>query len=270
MTDTSELTRKERRAAARASREEQERAADERARRQRRLWQLGGTLAIAVAIVAILIVASQGGKSHKATASDAQKQSAEISALIGGIPQHGMTLGNPKAPLTWVEFADLQCPFCREYTAGPDSVLSILIPRYVRTGQMKMEFRNLAFIGADSTTAAQMAAAAGLQNKLWNFVETFYANQQTENTGYVTDPFLKKIATQSGLDVPKALKDRNGQNIQNELAAANSLASANGITGTPSFLYGKTGGTLQKLSYSSFDASQFTGPIDAALRSAQK
>ena len=92
--------------------------------------------------------------------------------------------------MTLVEFADLQCPFCKEFA---DNVTPRLIQDYVRTKKLRIQFQPLTFIGPDSEKAARYAIGSGGQNKLWNFVELFYRNQGTENTGYVTDEFVHKI-----------------------------------------------------------------------------
>ena len=100
---------------------------------------------------------SRPGAAQKAAGTGAipgQKESAE---MLAGIPQSGIYLGNPSAPVRLVEFADLQCPFCREYTL---QTLPQLVQDYVRSGKVRMEFRDLAFLGKDSVTAGRHAAAA--------------------------------------------------------------------------------------------------------------
>ena len=79
-----------------------------------------------------------------------------------GIPQDGLSLGDPDAPVTLVEFADLQCPFCAEWAR---EALPVYVDDYVRTGQMRIEFRPLTFIGNESESAAEIAIAAGEQDK---------------------------------------------------------------------------------------------------------
>ena len=100
-------------------------------------------------------------------------------------------LGDPKAPVTVTEFLDLQCPICAE---ASKTTLPTLVNDYVRTGKVKLQARTLHFIGADSSRAAQAAAGAQAQGKLWPFVEAFYAAQGQENSGYVTDGFLRSVA----------------------------------------------------------------------------
>jgi protein-disulfide isomerase len=254
-------TRKERRATARAERERA--AAVAKTRQRQRLWILGGALLLAAAIVVVIALASGGDDKKTLRRGEVVPGQAEAAALFAGIPQDGVTLGDPRAPVTFVEFADLQCPFCRDYTA---QTLPTLVDEYVRTGRVKMIFRNVAFIGTDSARAAQMAAAVGRQDKMWEFLDIFYANQGPENEGYVTDEFLRRIGNGvRGLDVDRAMLDRGLPEVQRELDEAQTEWQSNGFTGTPSFLVGPTGGRLDAVEIRSFDPGELSGPIDAAL-----
>jgi len=263
MADSQE-TRKERRASARAERDRA--AAAARARQRQRLWVIGGAAALAVVIVVAIAIASGGGSSTpKKRAGEAIPGQIESNALFAGIPQNGVVLGNPRAPVTLVEFADLQCPYCREYT---EQSLATLVNTYVRPGKVKMIFRNVAFIGPDSTKAAQMAAAVSMQNQLWTFIDLFYTNQQEENSGYVTDDFLRRIGSAvRGLNVNRAMSDRSLPQIQRLLDEAQTQWTTNGFSGTPSFLLGPTGGRLEALSVGSLGPDSFTVPIDRLLAS---
>lgn len=264
-----EDTRKERRASARVERQERERAAAAKARQQKRLWQLGGALALAAAIIVVIVLATGGGDDGRAEirAGESIAGSADAAALFRGIPQRGITLGDPDAPITLVEFADLQCPFCRDYT---EQALPTVVENYVRDGRVKLEFANLDFIGTDSTRGAQMAEAVGLQDRLWDFIDIFYANQGAENAGFVTDEFLRDVAGGiEGVDVDRAMEDRGDPEVERRLRAAEELAAANGISSTPSFLIGPSGGELRQLEVTSFEPAQFTEAIDRAIAEAR-
>jgi protein-disulfide isomerase len=251
----------------RAQREERQREREAETRRNRRLKLLGAVLVAAAAVVVIAIVASTtggggGSKGGKITGGS------EVTARFAGIPQNGLTLGNPNAPVTFVEFADLKCPVCREYAL---SVFPTLVNRYVRTGKVKMVLQLQHFVGNqnnDSEHAARMALAAAQQHKLWQFADLFYINQKNENDTYVNDVFLRNIATEvRGLDADKAFATRNSEAITNQLQQASAQFNTAGFHGTPSFAVGKSGGTLTPIDYNSFDVSQFSGPIDNALGS---
>jgi len=239
--ESSGQTRSERRAAARA---ERDRAATARARQRQRLWILGGVLALAAVVVVIIALAAGGGGSNtdkpKLRVGESLPGQVEANARFAGIPQRGIELGDPKAPLTLVEFADLQCPFCRQYT---QDVMPALVADYVRSGKIKMVFKSVAIIDQDSHLANEMAVAAGLQNKLWQYIDIFYANQGEEHSGYITDTFLERIGKAvRGLDVNRALADRKLPKIQTQLQQAQAEMQLNGIQGTPSFLLGPTNG----------------------------
>jgi protein-disulfide isomerase len=234
-------------------------------RRQRRNAGVGVVLA-AVLVVAVAIATSGGGRStaHAGAASGAPvADAAYTSALLAGIPQHGIVLGDPRAPERMVEFADLQCPYCDEFST---QALPRLIARYVRPGKLSIEFRNLAFIGPDSVRAARAAAGAELQNRLWNFVELMYYNQGEENTGYVTGAYLHRLlAAIPGLDVAGAERDSQTPQAAAVLTAANAAASAGGIDATPSFLIGRASGPLHLFQPGGLTAGAFTGALDQLI-----
>jgi protein-disulfide isomerase len=262
--ESSGQTRSERRAAARA---ERDRAAAAKSRQRQRLWILGGVLALAAVVVVIIALAASGDDSNdkpKLRAGESLPGQVEANARFAGIPQRGITLGDPNAPVTMVEFADLQCPYCRQYTEG---ALPALVADYVRSGKVKMIFRNVTIIDQDSHLAAEMAAAAGLQNKLWEYIDVFYANQGEEHSGYITDAFLQRIGRAvNGLDVARAMTDRKLPKVQNQLNEAQAEMQLNGFQGTPSFLVGPTGGRLEAIQFNSFTPGPFKQAIDNALQ----
>jgi protein-disulfide isomerase len=245
------------------------------ARRRRRNAGLATAVAAAL-VVAVAIALSGGGSSSGGSGSGGGRLAATggavagaayVSALVGGIPQHGLVLGDPRAPVRMVEFADLQCPYCDEFAT---QALPQLIARYVRPGKLSIEFRNLAFIGPDSVRAARAAAGAEQQNRLWNFVELMYCNQGQENTGYVTPIYLRHLfAAIPDLNVARAERDSLGPGSTATLAAATAQARAAGVNATPSFLIGHAGGPLAAFQPASLTANAFTGVVAQAIGGAR-
>ena len=257
-------TKKERRDKARQERIAREQAEGARIARRRRFTRLGAVLGAAAVVVVILVaVSSSGGGSTASTSSSASSSAVAGTqasrSLLNGIPQKGLTLGNANAPVRVLEFADLQCPFCRDYSLG---VMPGLVQKYVRTGKVRMEFHALAFIGPDSVRAARVAEAAGRQNKLWNVADLAYHNQGAENSGWATDAKLRSIAAAvPGLDVDQVFAARNSAAVTAQLTAASDLATRSGVNETPTFLVGR-GSSLKAV-----DAAGLPAAIKAAVGS---
>ena len=188
---------------------------------------------------------------------------AATAALFRGIPQRLNVLGNPKAPVTMVEFADLQCPFCREYTLN---ALPTIVKQYVRTGKVKLVFSGMAFLGPDSETALRAAYAAGLQNRLWNVIDLLYRNQGPENSGWVTDGLLRAVGKAAAVDVGSMMAQSQSTEVQNALAASAQQAASANVNQTPTFFAGRTGQTLNHINLSSLTPAPFQQTFDALLR----
>jgi protein-disulfide isomerase len=188
----------------------------------------------------------------------------EITALLAGIPQSANALGQPEAPVTLAYFADLQCPYCRDFSL---EVLPPIIQRWVRAGKLRVESHALQTATRDPEVfmAQQVAAfAAGRQGRAWHFLETFYAEQGEENSGYVTDAYLQGIASQvTGLDLARWASDRHDLELANEIAGDALAAKNSGLTGTPSFLIGASGGAMRRFSPS--DPTSFDAAIEELL-----
>lgn len=227
-----------------------------------RRWLYGGLGAAVVALVVVLIVVSLSGGSEPATPSTIDATQTE--KLLQGIPQDGISLGDPDAPVVLAEFADLQCPYCQEFQI---QVMPKVIENYVRTGKVRIEFHGLAFIGTDSEKALRYALAAGDQNLLWYVTDLLYANQGDENSGWVTDELLAGIgAATPGLDTAAVDASVDSDAVSKQIQDAASLAEQKlpAIT-TPSFLIGRNGGELTHLDLKKRDYETVAAKIDELL-----
>jgi protein-disulfide isomerase len=265
----SKPTRKDRREEARSERRAAEASSEAHAARRKRLTLLGGIVTAVVVVIAIIVLTTGGAsKSHIPATGTAQQQiGASVASELAGIPQAGNTLGKPTAPVTLQYFGDLECPFCREFTI---SSLPSLIAKYVRTGKVKLQYRSLETATREPAifgTQQVAALAAGKQNHMWDYVEIFYNEQGQEDSGYVTESYLQGIAKQvTGLNLSQWSSDRNDSLLSAQITSDEQAANQAGLTGTPSFLLGKSGGALSSFTPSSFtEPSSFEAAIEKLL-----
>lgn len=264
--ESPQQTRKERRELAREQRRALERAQEDMRARRKRLRQLASVLGVVVVgIVVVAIASSSGGVRTIVPRSAGARQAANaVTTLLAGIPQQRNALGAPTAPVTLQYFGDLECPVCRSFT---QSALPALVGRWVRPGAVRIEYRSLQTATREPEVfeSQQLAAlAAGRQGKLWNFVETFYAEQLQEGSGYVTPRFIDGIAEQvPGLSPGAWSAARGDPRLAEQLNVDAQAANAHGLDGTPAFLIGRTGGAMSRLEPSSFtEARAFDGAIE--------
>jgi protein-disulfide isomerase len=230
-----------------------------------RTLQLLVVVALAAVVAGGAILLSSSGDDETPAAAPTQEgvtAAQEVERLYQGIPQKGIELGDPDAPATIVEIADLQCPFCAQYSV---QALPTVVRDYVRPGKVNYELHIRSFLGRDSVRAAGAASAAAQENRMYQFADFFYRNQGPENTDYANADFIRSIAGQvPGLDVEKLVAAADDPVDEPGVREAEQFARQLGSTGTPDF-YVRIKGRLQPLNPQGTSPDAYAAAIDKAL-----
>jgi protein-disulfide isomerase len=154
----------------------------------------------------------------------------------GGISMNlegGPWLGSKDAPLTLVEFTDYQCSFCQRFHVATFPELK---KKYIDTGKLRFSSRDLPLeFHSDAARAAEAARCAGDQSLFWEMRDRLILNagklSAADIRGYARALKLDPLQFQTCMDSGKF-----GAIVQKDVSTAESF----GITGTPSFLLGKS------------------------------
>jgi len=172
-----------------------------------------------------------------------------VTALFAGIPQHGAVLGQPIAPVTLQVYVDLEDH--GNAVQWFDEMLPPILEKFVRTNVIRLEFHSLKTdtLNRGPFVMQQTATlAAGMQNRLWNYADTFINEQGTEFTNYVTEAFVTSIAKQiPGLNLAEWQRSRTAEReyiVQEDSYIARHRAR---LYVTPAFRIGLTGGKMEHL-----------------------
>ena len=146
--------------------------------------------------------------------------------------------GSSDAKIKIIEFADFRCPFCEQFFSQTESQL---IKEYVDTGKVQFYFRNFAFLGPASVTAADASECANDQGKFWDYHDYLYKNQPSESdtSMYNTDT-LTQAAVSLGMNgdtFKSCLDNKTGEAKANKDLSDGQAA---GVSGTPTFIINGT------------------------------
>jgi protein-disulfide isomerase len=166
----------------------------------------------------------------------------------------GYALGRPDAPLTMVEFTDLQCPFCRQFVM---TSFEDIRKNWIDTGKLRYISRDFPLdVHAQAMPAARAARCAGEQGKFWEMRLGLMRNANLLSADYITktagDLKLESRAFTACIASPKYDAE-----VQAEIVEGTKL----GVGGTPTFVIGLTTATAVEgpmlvgaLPYPQFDA----------------
>ncbi len=140
--------------------------------------------------------------------------------------------GDAKAPVTVIEFTDMQCPFCSRHALNTFPQID---NEYVKSGRVRYVVKDfpLESLHANAFKAAEANYCAAEQGRAWDMHDREMANQQK-----LTDEDLVGYSDVMGLDAAKfkacLASGKYAAAIRKEMAEG----QAAGITGTPSFVLG--------------------------------
>ncbi|WP_212719622.1 Na+/H+ antiporter NhaA [Blastococcus sp. CCUG 61487] len=152
--------------------------------------------------------------------------------------------GPPDAPLTLVEYADFECPFCARATGVTHELQARFGPR------LRYVFRHLPLpdVHPHAELAARAAVAAAAQGRFWEMHDRLYAHQ--DELEYED---LAGYAAELDLDVETFLRDLDDEATAARVRADVASAEDSGARGTPTFFV---------------NGRRHTGPHDAATLAA--
>jgi Na+/H+ antiporter NhaA len=133
--------------------------------------------------------------------------------------------GPARAPVTLVEYADFECPFCGQ----AEPVIRELLADY---GDLRYVFRHLPLtdVHQHATLAAEASEAAAVQNKFWEMHD-----QLLDHQGALTARDLMRYAAEIGLDTERFVRDMRNDIGVAKIAADVDSADLSGVSGTPTF-----------------------------------
>jgi protein-disulfide isomerase len=166
----------------------------------------------------------------------------------------GYQMGKADAPLTMVEFTDLQCPFCREYAS---TTFDEIKKNWIDTGKLRYISRDFPLdFHPFAMQAARAARCAGEQGKFWEMRLSLMRNANLLSTDYIT-----KTAADLKLDSKTFAGCTASAKFDAEIQAETQEGARIGVGGTPTFVLGKTAPNsvegpmlIGALPYAAFDA----------------
>ncbi len=143
------------------------------------------------------------------------------------------SMGREDAPVTIVEFTDYQCPFCRKYHTESFAQLK---KNYIDTGKVRFISLDLPLeFHPNAQRAAEAAWCAGEQNKYWELRDTMI-----NNSNDLSKDAIAKYAQTDGLNLASFQSCADAEKYKTQIQQGVADAGTVGISGTPSFVIGKT------------------------------
>jgi len=142
-------------------------------------------------------------------------------------------MGDSNAPITILEWGDYQCTFCYKFH---QNTLDTINDDFIKTGKVKLLFKDFPLNGPDSILAAEAAYCAEDQEKYWQYHNELYKNWGGEKTGWITRESLDRFAVTVDLDLVEFNTCLDENKYQNRVITHHEFGKEIGIDATPSFL----------------------------------
>lgn len=205
-------------------------------------------LPISILIAGVLISGTIIYTGNSSRSVGGSKNSGQVAA-IGNNPPSGPInvsadddpyLGDKNAPVTFIEFSDFQCPFCRKFWKD---TLPQIKKEYIDTGKVKFVYRDFPLsFHQGAAPAAEGAECAEEQGKFWELHDTIFEEQEKQGSGTIqfTADDVKKWAAKIGLNTSKFNQCLDSGKYKAEVEKDIADGTTAGATGTPAlFINGR-------------------------------
>lgn len=142
-----------------------------------------------------------------------------------------VTLGNPQGDVTFVEFFDYNCGYCKR-------ALSDMLELVKADANLKVVLKEFPVLGQGSVEAAQVAAAVHMQDRSGKKYLEFH-QKLLGGRGQADRARALAVAKEVGLDVARIEKDIASAEVRQSIEESFKLAEALGLNGTPSYVIGE-------------------------------
>lgn len=202
-------------------------------------------IAIVVAglIIAGAIYYSDNNK-NDGSITDTTKPQAQTTAQVVDVKKVNTDgnpyIGNPNAPVTIAYWFDYQCPACKY---SEENVMTPLVEKYVKTGKVRVVFKDFQFLSADSQTLGITARAVweAYPDKFYEWHNAIFTNQGEERSGWATKAVINELTSRVLGINQKVIDDlvaKNSVKYQKAIDADKAEGGRFGVNSTPSFIIG--------------------------------
>jgi protein-disulfide isomerase len=168
----------------------------------------------------------------------------------------GVTMGDPNAPITLVEFADFQCPGCAGFASMMKPQIDLA---YIESGQAKFVFYDFPLIAIHphAFLAARAARCAGDQELFWQYHNALFRYQSRWSLSAsppidLFEDYAAEVGLDQGAFASCLRSDRHAETVTANMILGEQL----GVTGTPSVMVSSGGGMARQIPANSFEAIQ--------------
>ena len=168
----------------------------------------------------------------KQSAAEAAKHQAAVKdnkEAIFSSPRQ-VTVGNPQGDVTFVEFFDYNCGYCKR-------AMEDMVTLMKEDPKLKVVLKEFPVLGPGSLEAARVAVAVRMQDKTGKKYLDFH-QKLLMGRGQADKARAMAAAKEAGLDVARIEKDLASDEVKASLEEAFKLAEKLGLNGTPSYVIG--------------------------------
>jgi protein-disulfide isomerase len=175
---------------------------------------------------------AMGELEKRQQATDAEKHKAAVKlhaqALFNSPDQ--VTLGNPAGDVTFVEFFDYNCGYCKR-------AMTDMLTLMKSDSKLKVVLKEFPVLGPGSVEAARVAVAVHMQDKSGKKYLEFH-QKLLGGRGHADQARALAVAKEVGVDMDRLQKDLKSPEVDKTLQQDFKLAEALGLNGTPSYVIG--------------------------------